>query len=133
MLIVENHEVVVSAKPIPAILSLQFSASLAVRVPIHPCHSINRTQQFRLQNKFPLLVLLGRLIRLIIFPPHRLLALLAVHVPNLVAAGRHVAFDGFRLRGIDDGIEEEGFAMLAAEVLGRRCVRYKISSSGNGE
>ncbi len=32
-------------------------------------------------------------------------------------ARRHVALDGFGLRGVDDGVEEVGFAVLAAEVL----------------
>lgn len=34
-----------------------------------------------------------------------------------MAAGRHVAFDGLGLDGVDDVVEEEGFAVLAAEVL----------------
>ncbi len=36
-----------------------------------------------------------------------------------MAAGGHVALDCFGLGGIHDGAEKEGFAVLAAEVLGR--------------
>lgn len=85
---------------------------------LRPYVSINSTQQLRLQDKLALLVLLSRLIRLIVLPPHSLLALLAVDVAHLVPAGCHVALDGFRLGGVDDGVEEEGFAVLATEVLG---------------
>ena len=34
-----------------------------------------------------------------------------------MSAGRHVAFGGFGLGDVYDGVEEVGFAMLAAEVL----------------
>lgn len=85
---------------------------------------INLTQQLRLQNEFPLLVLLACLIRLVVFPPHGLLALLAVHVPHLVPTGRHVPLHGFGLRGVYHGVEEEGFAVLAAEILLGERVRY---------
>jgi len=34
-----------------------------------------------------------------------------------MSAGRHVALGGFALRGIYYGVEEVGFAMLAAEIL----------------
>ena len=78
---------------------------------------IHRTQQLRLQYEFPFLVLLRRLKRLVVLPPHRLLALPAHYVPHDVPARRHVAFVGVRLRNVDDGVEEVGFAVLAAEVL----------------
>jgi hypothetical protein len=78
----------------------------------------NRTQQLRLQDEFPLLVLLARLIRLVILPPNRLPALPTHDVPHDVTAGCHVAFCSFAQGDVDDGVEEEGFAVLAAEVLG---------------
>ena len=78
---------------------------------------VNRTQQFRLQYELPLLILLTRFVRLIVLPTHRLLALLAINIPHLVAASCHVAFYGVGLGGVDDGVEEEGFAVLAAEIL----------------
>ena len=78
---------------------------------------IHRTQQLRLQYEFAFLVLLRRLERLVVLPPHRLLALPAHDVPHNVPTRRHVAFVGVRLRNVDDGVEEVGFAMLAAEVL----------------
>lgn len=36
-----------------------------------------------------------------------------------MSAGGHVALDGFGLRGVDDGVEEVGFAVLTAEILQR--------------
>ena len=78
---------------------------------------INRAQQLRLQYKFPLLVLLRRLVRLVVLPSHRLVTLPAHDVPYEMPARRHIAFCGFRLRDIHDSVEEVGFAVLAAEVL----------------
>ena len=74
-------------------------------------------QQLRLQDVFPLLVLLIRLIRLIVLPSHRILALPARNIPHYVSASRHVAFCGFALGYIYDGVEEVGFAVLAPEAL----------------
>lgn len=79
--------------------------------------SIDLTQQLRLQYVFPLLILLRRLKRLIILPPHRLLALPARDVPHDMSPGRHAPLDGLSLRDVYDGVKEVGFAMLAAEVL----------------
>ena len=90
---------------------------LSVLIPFALRSSINRTQQLSLQDIFPLLVLLARLVRLVVFPPHRLLALPTRDVAHDVSARRHVAFRGFALSDVDDGVEEEGFAVLAAEVL----------------
>ena len=78
---------------------------------------IHRTQQLRLQYEFAFLVLLRRLVRLVVLPPHRLLALPAHYIPHDVPTRRHVAFAGVRLRNVHDGVEEVGFAVLAAEVL----------------
>ena len=83
----------------------------------HKIHLIHRTQQFRLQYEFAFLVLLRRLERLVVLPTHRLLALPAHYIPNDVPTRRHVAFAGVRLRDVHDGVEEVGFAVLAAEVL----------------
>ena len=80
-------------------------------------HLIHRTQQLRLQYEFAFLVLLRRLVRLVVLPPHRLLALPAHYIPHNVPTRRHVAFAGVRLRNVHDGVEEVGFAVLAAEVL----------------
>lgn len=38
-------------------------------------------------------------------------------VADNVAAGGHVALVGFGLSNVDDGVEEVGLAVLAAEVL----------------
>ena len=81
------------------------------------CPLRHEHQQLRLQDVFPLLVFLIRLIRLIVLPPHRLLALPARNIPHYVSTGRHVAFCGFALGHIHDGVEEVGFAVLAPEAL----------------
>lgn len=79
--------------------------------------SIDRAQQLRLQDIFPLLILLTRLIRLVVLPPHRISALSTEDVPHDVPAGRHVAFGGFAQGDVDHGAEEEGFAVLTSEIL----------------
>ena len=76
-------------------------------------------KQLGLQDIFALLVLLTRLIRLIVLPSHRLLALPTRNIPHYVSSGSHVAFGGFGLGDVYDGIEEVGFTVLAAEVLMR--------------
>ena len=78
---------------------------------------VYRTQQLGLEYELPFLVLLARLERLVVLPAHRLLALPAHDVPHDMPSRRHVAFGGFGLRDVDDGVEEVGFAVLAAEVL----------------
>ena len=83
----------------------------------HACPLKHLHQQLRLQNVFPLLVLLARFVRLIVLPPHSVLALPARNVPHYVPAGCHVAFCGFALGHVHNGVEEVGFAMLAAKVL----------------
>ena len=83
----------------------------------HTVYLIHRTQQLRLQYELAFLVLLRRLERLVVLPPHRLLALPAHNIPHDVPTRRHVAFVGVRLRNVDDGVEEVGFAVLPAEVL----------------
>ena len=83
----------------------------------HTIHLIHRTQQLRLQYELAFFVLLRRLVRLVVLPPHRLLTLPAHYIPHDVPTGRHVAFAGVRLRNVHDGVEEVGFAVLAAEVL----------------
>lgn len=90
-------------------------------------NSIDLAQQLRLQDELALLVLLTRFVRLVVLPPHCLLALLADDVAHLVPARCHVPLHGFGLRGVDDGVEEEGFAVLAAEVLGMGCVRAALA------
>ena len=67
--------------------------------------SVDRTYQLGLQDKLPLLVLLRLLIRLVVFPPHRLLALPAADIPYHMSPGRHVALDGVGLRDVHDGSE----------------------------
>lgn len=86
-----------------------------------PTTLVNRTQQLRLQYIFPLLILLTLLIRLIVLPPHRLFALLARNIPHDMPSRSHIAFGTFALRGVDDGVEEVGFAVLAAEILSKGC------------
>jgi hypothetical protein len=77
---------------------------------------INRTQQLCLQYELPLLVLLARLIRLIILPPHRLLALPTMDVPHYMFPRRHISLHSLSLRDVDNTAEEIGLAVLAAKV-----------------
>ncbi|QSZ35208.1 hypothetical protein DSL72_008075 [Monilinia vaccinii-corymbosi] len=86
--------------------------------PLPPPLLTNITKQLRLQNKLALLVLLTRLIRLVVFPAHRLVAPLTHDIAHDVSTRSHVAFGGIAGHDIDDEAEEVGFAVLAAEVLG---------------
>lgn len=78
---------------------------------------IHNLQQLRLQNELSLLILLARLVSLVIFPPDCLIALSAYNVTDDVPPCRHVPFLGFGRFDVDDAGEEEGFAVLATEVL----------------
>lgn len=84
--------------------------------------SIYNLQQLRLQYELALLILLALLVRFVVLPTHSLIALLAYNVSDDMSAGCHVAFHGLGGLDIDDGGEEEGFTMLAAEVLGGKFV-----------
>jgi len=50
-----------------------------------------------------------------------------------VPARRHVAFDGLGLHDVDDGVEEVGFAVLAAKVLERNVVSAIFRAGGDVE
>lgn len=78
---------------------------------------IHRAEQLGLEYELAFLVLLARLVRLVVLPAHRLLALPAHDVAHNVPARRHVALRGVGLRDVHDAAEEVGFAVLAAEVL----------------
>lgn len=83
----------------------------------HESHLRNVAKQLSLQNKLPLLIFLRRLVRLVVLPTDGLLALAARDIADDVAAGGHVSLGGFAGVDVDDGVEEVGLAMLAAEVL----------------
>ena len=70
-----------------------------------------------LKDILPLLVLLRALVRLVVLPPHRLLALSTKDVADNVSARRHVALVRLASFDVDDVVEEVGFSVLAAEVL----------------
>ena len=74
-------------------------------------------QQLLLKDELPLLVLLRALVGLVVLPPDHLFALPARDVSHSVSAGSHVAIAWLRCLRVDHAVEEEGFAMLAAEVL----------------
>lgn len=78
----------------------------------------NLTQQLLLQDKLPLLVLLAGLIGPIVLPPDHLFTLPTRDVAHDVAARRHVPLAGFAADCVYHRVEEVGFAVLAAEVLG---------------
>lgn len=77
----------------------------------------NLAEQLGFQYVFALLVLLTTLECLVILPSNCLVALFTRNVSHDVASGGHVPFSGLTLNHVDNGIEEVGFAMLAAEVL----------------
>jgi hypothetical protein len=88
---------------------------------------IHRAEQLALQDELALFVLLARLIRLVILPAYRLLALPAVNVANNVSPRRHIALVGLGFSHIDDAVEEVGFAVLAAKVLREISTRRSVS------
>jgi hypothetical protein len=79
------------------------------------CHG---AEQLCLQDEFALLVLLAGLVRFVILPAHCFLALSTVDIAYDVATGGHVALVWLGLGNVDNAVEEVGFAVLAAEVLG---------------
>lgn len=74
-------------------------------------------QQLLLQNELALLVFLAALVCLVVLPPYCCLALSTGDIAHDVPSGGHVTLDGIGLGDVDDGIEEVGFAVLAAEIL----------------
>lgn len=78
---------------------------------------MHSAQELRLQDKLALLVFLRRLVRLVVLPANRMLALAALDVTHHVSACRHVALHRFFLDDVDHSGEEICFAVLAAEVL----------------
>lgn len=92
--------------------------SLCLSFPLQP-FLLHLHQELTLENILPLLVLLARFKGLIVLPADVATALPAHDVAHNVLAGGHAAFAGVALGDVDDGVEEEGFAVLSAEVLGR--------------
>lgn len=84
---------------------------------MQPRTLVDISKQLGLQNELALLVLLARLVGFIVLPPHHLLALAAVYVPDDVATRGHVALAGVARLDVDDRVEEVGFSVLASEVL----------------
>ena len=78
----------------------------------------NDTEQFLLEDELALLVFLTALVRLVVLPSYRFLALSAGDVAHDMSPRRHVAFYSFALRNVDNFIEEVCFPVLASEVLG---------------
>ena len=100
--------------------------------PCAPC-SGHHAQQLLLQNELALLVLLRALKRLVVLPPDHLFTLPASNVSHGVPAGSHVAVAGLRSLGVYHAVEEEGLAMLAAEVLRSNGVSVWLSGHGGLE
>lgn len=74
----------------------QFHLTLHSPLSLVPLRSslIHRAQQLCLQDEFPLLVLLSRLVGLVVLPPHRVLTLFARYIPHDVSARGHIPFRG---------------------------------------
>lgn len=81
-----------------------------------PCLA-DDVEQLGLENELALLVLLGRLVGLVVLPADDLVADAAGDVADDVAAGGHVTLARLGALDVDDGVEEVGLAVLAAEVL----------------
>lgn len=75
------------------------------------------TEQLGLKDELALLVFLARLVRLIVLPADRLLALLAGDIADDVAARRHAALRGLAGFDVDHAVKEVRLAVLPAEVL----------------
>lgn len=97
------------------------TTDLTLHFPLSFCRNprslIHGAQQLRLQDEFPLLVLLTRLVCLVVLPPHRVLTLPARYIPHNMPASGHIPFRGVSESDVHDGIEEVSFAMLTAEIL----------------
>lgn len=78
--------------------------------------SVNHLQQLGLEDELALLILLTRLIGLVVFPTHDLIALSADDVTDDMSARGHVALHRVARVNVDHAGEEEGFAVLTAEV-----------------
>lgn len=78
--------------------------------------SIHCTQQLRLQDELPLLVLLASLISLVVLPTHGIVALLALDVTHNVSSRRHVALHRLGLLDVDDGREQKRLTVLPSEI-----------------
>ena len=87
------------------------------RVSCFLVHSGDIAKELLLEDELPLLVLLRALVSLVVLPPDHLFTLPASNVSHGVPAGSHVAVAGLRSLGVYHAVEEEGLAMLAAEVL----------------
>lgn len=79
--------------------------------------SIDIAEEFCLEDELSLLVFFRGFIGLVVLPSHRLLALLAAYVSHYVSSSRHVTISCLAGDDVDYAVEEESFAMLAAEVL----------------
>lgn len=77
----------------------------------------HHAQQLLLQDELALLVLFRALKCLVVFPPNHLFTLSACDVSHNVSAGGHVAVAWLGSLSVYDAVEEEGFAVLATEVL----------------
>jgi len=99
----------------------------------HLLQSGDIAQELLLEDELPLLVLLRALVSLVVLPPDHLFTLPASNVSHGVPAGSHVAVAGLRSLGVYHAVEEEGLAMLAAEVLRSNGVSVWLSGHGGLE
>jgi hypothetical protein len=74
-------------------------------------------QERLLEDELPLLVLFRTLVCFVVSPSDHLFALPASDIPDSVPASGHVAVAWLGRLDVHHAVEEEGFAMLATEVL----------------
>ena len=89
----------------------------------------NDTEEFLLEDELSLPVL----VRLVVFPSYRFLALSARDVAHNMSSCCHAALYSFALRDVDNFIEEVCFPVLASEVLGsqKSCVSNRLFLVGS--
>lgn len=73
-------------------------------------------KQFCLQDELSFLILLAGLVRSVIFPADRFLALAARDISDDMLAGRHRSLVGFSSDIVHNVVEQVSFAMLSAKV-----------------
>ena len=69
------------------------------------------------EDKFPFLILLGLLKRLIVRPSNELVALPTPDIPHDMLAGCHISLFRLARYVVNDGVEEICLSMLAAKAL----------------
>lgn len=105
----------------PAVQILSYAITICHSLHLHGVGCLcDIAKQLYLEDVLPLLVLLGRLKRLVVLPAHRLMALTTCNIAHDMIARGHLSGRRFTSHDIDDVAEEVCFAVLTTEVLRER-------------